>query len=518
MQLKTIAQKLVENNETAKKVTAELDHNLIMSMVSADTTLGAEVANKVLTYTGYESALLELNSIVQTVMMHTVSCTYGLFSSPNSPILSNEAVIGLVDRYKVLMPVHHASILTMLNVNNKIKDKRSSFLVQQYDRLSFWMFLSTMRSRNNHLFTWWANISTAARYGEKNDGSASYNEAVFFGTATTHNTLIRNTAKYRDDRKNKEMRYTNRCRSTISSAHDSFIIIAMENNQRGQRKKQQREGTSNNFIVVTHSMAIKPLIVTQKNNVVLPVPFIKSPITYLDQAIVSVEGMSGCENICTTEDVISYITLDNTVNSPVTTDYVGKRVNSYYDVVRICYGLLQQRQFLSRPDKEFVFIDKLSIDTCQTLIGQLNSNRNHAGLYAKARSTQKKEVEQWFGNKNKVQICFLPTSKEDETTNLGCATVFLEILENAGIININRKKTTINGEVKEKLVVDTVAGACKKWVYLIGDGLTHVRLKSFVTAINDSLYSFEDDYHMRRVLSPALKQVVLFMAIIMKLS
>ena len=31
---------------------------------------------------------------------------------------------------------------------------------------------------------------------------------------------------------------------------------------------------------------------------------------------------------------------------------------------------------------------------------------------------------------------FLPTSKEDETTNLGCATVFIEILENAGVINI----------------------------------------------------------------------------------
>ena len=98
LQLKTIAQKLVENNETAKKVTAELDHNLIMSMVSADTTLGAKVANKALTYTGYESALLELNSIVQTIMIHVMSCTYGLFSSPKSPKVSNEAVVGLVDR------------------------------------------------------------------------------------------------------------------------------------------------------------------------------------------------------------------------------------------------------------------------------------------------------------------------------------------------------------------------------------------------------------------------------------
>ena len=68
-------------------------------------------------------------------------------------------------------------------------------------------------------------------------------------------------------------------------------------------------------------------------------------------------------------------------------------------------------------------------------------------------------------------------SKEDETTNLSCVTVLLEILKNAGIIAINRQNITIDGDVKEKLVIETVAGAIHKWVYLIGDGLTHVRLK-----------------------------------------
>ena len=82
-------------------------------------------------------------------------------------------------------------------------------------------------------------------------------------------------------------------------------------------------------------------------------------------------------------------------------------------------------------------------------------------------------------------------------------------MENAGVINIQRKKIVIGGEEKEKLIVTTVAGASDKWVYLIGDRLTHVRLKSFVNAINDSLHTFEDNYEMRWVLSTALKQVVL---------
>ena len=72
----------------------------------------------------------------------------------------------------------------------------------------------------------------------------------------------------------------------------------------------------------------------------------------------------------------------------------------------------------------------------------------HSGLYAKARNIQTKEVTQWFGEKNKVSICFLSTSKEYETTNIGYATVFIEILENADLINIARKKAKIGGEDK----------------------------------------------------------------------
>ena len=74
-----------------------------------------------------------------------------------------------------------------------------------------------MRFRNNHLFTWWANISTSARYGAKNDSSASFSEAVYFGCATTHNTLIRNTkAKSTPSNRSKEKIM---CCEILSLAH-----------------------------------------------------------------------------------------------------------------------------------------------------------------------------------------------------------------------------------------------------------------------------------------------------------
>lgn len=42
----------------------------------------------------------------------------------------------------------------------------------------------------------------------------------------------------------------------------------------------------------------------------------------------------------------------------------------------------------------------------------------------------------------------LPTSKEGETIDLGRAPVFLEILENVGLINIYHKKIDIGGKEK----------------------------------------------------------------------
>ena len=125
--------------------------------------------------------------------------------------------------------------------------------------------------------------------------------------------------------------------------HGSFIDIAMDNNQQDQRKNQQREGTSKKFIVVTYPTVIKPLYIKPRYETDLLMHPKKSVITYLDQEIVSVDGMSGFEDITSVEDVISYITMDNTLNTPVTPNYSGRIVNTYYDVIRIWYGLLQQR-------------------------------------------------------------------------------------------------------------------------------------------------------------------------------
>ena len=73
---------------------------------------------------------------------------------------------------------------------------------------------------------------------------------------------------FRDVRLGDTQAYTGKCRKVINEGHDDFIVMAMDNNQRGQRRKQQRHGISNSFMVVTHSVAIKPTINTSKEKLV----------------------------------------------------------------------------------------------------------------------------------------------------------------------------------------------------------------------------------------------------------
>ena len=101
----------------------------------------------------------------------------------------------------------------------------------------------------------------------------------------------------------------------------------------------------------------------------------------------------------------------------------------YSGFVCYCYSLLQQRKYLSQIVMKFKFISDKALNDTTNIVNLLNKNRANEGMYKHARLFQKREVSRWFGVKSKVQMCFLPTSKEEETTNIGCAIVFFNIAE-----------------------------------------------------------------------------------------
>ena len=110
-------------------------------------------------------------------------------------------------------------------------------------------------------------------------------------------------------------------------------------------------------MVVTHSMALQPITQTTIKQLSDRVYTYKARISYAHQGIVSVYGMNIFESIYTVDDIGRCIFNGSSVNVPLVPDYSGRRVDAYYDIVKICYGLLLQRQYLSRDNAVF----KLSI-------------------------------------------------------------------------------------------------------------------------------------------------------------
>ena len=135
LQLATSAQRILQLEGKTSVDTLLIIYDAALVKVKLDKDLGIEFAKGALPNVGFDSALMELNDIVQNIMMTAASKMYGHFCSPNSPIISNSTVVYLVETYMELVPVHHAAILTMLNVDKKIRDKRYHYMLKQYERL-----------------------------------------------------------------------------------------------------------------------------------------------------------------------------------------------------------------------------------------------------------------------------------------------------------------------------------------------------------------------------------------------
>ena len=114
--------------------------------------------------------------------------------------------------------------------------------------------MSMMNCRNYNFFTYWATVSTAARYGSRSSVN-SFSPSVYFGHSVSSKNLFWNTVNYRDCVSTGATFLTKACKNKLSE-EDSFSIIVMDNNQKGERMKYQRGRKSNNFTLVTCMIAI----------------------------------------------------------------------------------------------------------------------------------------------------------------------------------------------------------------------------------------------------------------------
>ena len=123
LQLASSAQHILQDEEFKKVDSNTINYDVALAKVKSDTEFDVTFVKSALTSVFFDAAFLELDGIVQHTMMTSASKIYRHLSSPNSPIISNSTVVNLINKYIELVPVHHASILTMLNVNKNMQDK-----------------------------------------------------------------------------------------------------------------------------------------------------------------------------------------------------------------------------------------------------------------------------------------------------------------------------------------------------------------------------------------------------------
>ena len=97
-----------------------------------------------------------------------------------------------------------------------------------------------------------------------------------------------------------------------------------------------------------------------------------------------------------------------------------------------------------------MFISTKVVSDIEHIVSILNKNRSMDGLYKNVSLFRKREVYRWFGKKDKAYVCFLSTSKKDDKTNIGCAVVFFEILQNPVLISITHTKIQSEVDGKER--------------------------------------------------------------------
>ena len=132
---------------------------------------------------------------------------------------------------------------------------------------------------------------------------------------------------------------------------ETFIIAALDNNQKGFPKKHQRFGVCNKFVKVTASMFKKYCPIEDDT----PEPTDRVKLTYIDQPIPSAYGMPKYESITTTDTRLSLIcTISNVQQSRYLHDinFDGSRVTSYMSIVSICDTVINGvRRFMTGYNK-----------------------------------------------------------------------------------------------------------------------------------------------------------------------
>ena len=296
-----------------------------------------------------------------------------------------------------------------------------------------------------------------------------------------------------------------------------FVIAIFDNSQFNIKRKFQRNGISSNMAEATCRMFIEPTL--PKNLPDIPDDWsdlATIPITYIDQIVPSPYGMPPYENLhndWTFQDLQQerFSTFTNNI------DVTGERVAKYYEMKRtigytrrlkriIPYSLSSYFMY-SIPEftevlSNLFICEKLKHNWQRTYPS--DSNNVQCSFYHHLLKTLYTYPQIWRGQVTPAKLLIPPVSPENETTNRGAANVVMSLLLYHGIV-VPVSNQGANGDVKEMRLAEDYG---ERYVMLVGDGLSQVRVQTFENMIQESSFCFKENFRATDMIRKALEQVI----------
>ena len=461
----------------------------------------------------YGSDFNELLNYIDNKFKDAIESSFFQFNSIKKPLLSNNDINDIIRMYETKLPNHISVMNKMLRFDKKSNETRNYHLTLSsfYKRRLLHAFMSQARIVNNHNLIHFAIVSAAATYG-RGISSVQLLHCTHAGISSSIKTMLTKIKPY-------NMNAPSKIQNALKN-HTS-IVAMMDNNQKGNNMKFQRNGRSNKFITITgRSFRHCNLFNTSELDIDEDaIDKCKVPITYINQKIPSMFDMPGFEvvnrnnlamesTVLTSSDMKDTIFLSSTVEK---IDFTGERVERYSELVTVSndtdfvfrkvltnYNSLDgYKTWIHAPSE---FTNQFRTDLSMTLSSVKASLLNEVVMF------QHRALNAMDKNRNEPSRLLVPSvSKRDEVSTSGFGMAIVELLV---MISVLKEVKTSNDNDIEVTQWELGDDYLKKQLYLCIDGLSLDRHRSFKKRLRMIPQSYSRNFQQAIIFQKALKRIV----------
>lgn len=449
----------------------------------------------------------QLVTRIDKVYEQAINNTFTEFMPFDEPLLRDDQIVTILSDYMTSLPSHFEMMNQTLMFSYKRSKARNFHLSETnyYNKKLLFMFLSQARIVNSHNLVHFAMVVPGASYS-RGLKSHSLTSSVYSGSSTTFETMIKKIKvlnKSMDIAMKEKMKLLNR------------FVVTVDNNQKGFKRKYQRNGVSNDYIVMTGRTFryCEEYIPPQHVLEVLQNNRSQVSLSYIDQNIPSMAMMPPFELHLNDKDKLATIlynprTIQDNNN---TIDFTGSRVRAYnhfINVQDVCTNVIFKffgNYNLSKNEYKHWNHAPESFSTDERMKqAKIISSMKSQQVFLKIRKFQSIVVSIIDPASQSVTKVFTPSvSMRDEITTCGYGMAIIEILEYVGIL----KEFRSDGE-NHRSTWALTEDYEKKVVYLCVDGLSLDRHRSFKRKLTKVNQSFSDSFQQSIRFQLALGRVV----------